>query len=226
MRDDPTRLSPAQLDGSPRRHFSVGRDLARMRTIGDLRARAQRRVLRFVLEYLEGGAEDEATLARERGAFGDWRFVPRTLVDVANRSLERDQFGTRTPMPLTIAPTGLNGVFQRGADVAWLGSAQSRRAVKKDVRYFTRMEAGDGFTFWALELRDSQRACNDGESSIMFRGSKTSHWLSNRFDKADISRWCKDLPASSIRRHRPSGTLDRQWMNLEVARAIRCSRAD
>lgn len=36
---------------------------------------------RFALEYLEGGAEDEATLTRERAAFHEWRFAPRTLVD-------------------------------------------------------------------------------------------------------------------------------------------------
>ena len=48
-----------------------------MRTIGDLRVRAHRRVPRFVLEYLKGGTEDEATLARERDAFGDYRFLER-----------------------------------------------------------------------------------------------------------------------------------------------------
>lgn len=118
MRDDPTRLSSAQHSASPRRRYYVGRDLARMCSIGDLRARTHRRTPRFVLEYLEGGAEDEATLARERDAFCDWRFVPRTLMDVSERSIEVKLFGTRAAMPLTIAPTGLNGVFQHGADVA------------------------------------------------------------------------------------------------------------
>ena len=39
----------------------------------------------------------------------------------------------------------------------WLGGVQSRRAVKKDLRYFSLMDASDGFTFWALELRETQR---------------------------------------------------------------------
>ena len=39
----------------------------------------------------------------------------------------------------------------------WLGGVQSRRALKKDLRYFSRMEARDGFTFWALELREAQQ---------------------------------------------------------------------
>ncbi len=108
----------AQLGGSPERRFYRGRDLARMRTIGDLRARAHHRMPRFVLEYLEGGAEDEATLSRERDAFGEWRFIPRTLLDVADRSLNIDLFGKLVPFPITVAPTGLNGIFQKGADVA------------------------------------------------------------------------------------------------------------
>lgn len=58
--------SVAQLDGSPRRRFYTGGDIARVQTIGDLRARTHKLMPRFVLEYLEGGAGDEATLARER----------------------------------------------------------------------------------------------------------------------------------------------------------------
>lgn len=87
-------------------------------TINDLRARTHRRMPRFVLEYLESGAEDEATLQRELEAFAEWRFMPRTLVDVAHRSVERDIAGRPPAMPLFIAPTGLNGLFVHGADVA------------------------------------------------------------------------------------------------------------
>lgn len=73
---------------------------------------------RFALEYLEGGSEDEATLARERSAFCEWRFLPRTLVDVSARTPERAILGRSAPMPLLIAPTGLNGIFQKSADIA------------------------------------------------------------------------------------------------------------
>lgn len=108
----------AQLAGTPARRFYTGADLDRALTIGDLRARTHRRLPRFALEYLEGGAEDERTLERERAAFTDWLLVPRTLVDVSTRTTETDILGRSTPMPLIVAPTGLNGVFCRGADVA------------------------------------------------------------------------------------------------------------
>jgi len=119
LRDDQARLmSIAQFRGHPRRSYYTGSNLARALTIGDLRARTHKRMPRFVLEYLEGGAEDEATLAREREAQNEWHFVTRTLVDVSARTPEYDILGVKAPMPLIVAPTGLNGVFCRGADVA------------------------------------------------------------------------------------------------------------
>jgi (S)-mandelate dehydrogenase len=110
--------SLAQLGGSPRRRFYTGGDLERAVAIADLRARTHRLMPRFVLEYLEGGAEDEATLYREREAFAEWRFMPHTLVDESHRSLKRDILGRPADMPLIVAPTGLNGLFRHRADVA------------------------------------------------------------------------------------------------------------
>jgi (S)-mandelate dehydrogenase len=107
----------AQIDGTPRRRLYRGHDLKRAVAIEDLRAMAHQRLPRFALEYLEGGAEDEAGLARERAAFADWRFTPRTLVDVSERSLATMVLGRLAAMPLIVAPTGLNGVFRHRADV-------------------------------------------------------------------------------------------------------------
>jgi (S)-mandelate dehydrogenase len=109
--------SIAQLGGSPKRRFYTGGDLARARAIGDLRARTHKLMPRFVLEYLEAGAEDEATLYREREAFAEWRFLPHTLVDESHRGLACDILGRPAAMPLIVAPTGLNGLFRHRADV-------------------------------------------------------------------------------------------------------------
>jgi (S)-mandelate dehydrogenase len=109
--------SLAQLGGSPRRRFYTGGNLERAVAIADLRARTHKLMPRFVLEYLEGGAEDEATLYREREAFAEWRFMPHTLVDESHRSLQRDILGRPADMPLIVAPTGLNGLFRHKADV-------------------------------------------------------------------------------------------------------------
>ena len=100
-----------------RRPFS-GRDAARALNIADLRAIARRRVPGFVFEYVEGGAEDEATLRRNREAFTALRFVPQTLIDTSARSLETSLFGRPAAAPLAIAPTGLNGMLHPEGDLA------------------------------------------------------------------------------------------------------------
>lgn len=123
---DPNRfLSVAQLAGSPRRRFYKGHDLQRAVAIEDLRAMAHRRMPRFVLEYLEGGAEEEASLLHDRSAFAQWRFTPRQLVDVSQRSLRTDLLGREAPLPLVVAPTGLNGLFWPHADTALAQAAAS-----------------------------------------------------------------------------------------------------
>jgi (S)-mandelate dehydrogenase len=120
--------SVAQLDGSPRRRFYTGGDIARVEAIADLRARTHKLMPRFVLEYLEGGAGEEATLARERQCFAEWRVMPHTLVDEEHRDLTTEIIGKPAPLPLAVAPTGLNGVFMRGADTA-LAQGASRSGV-------------------------------------------------------------------------------------------------
>ena len=77
---------------------------------------AHRRLPRFALEYLEGGAEEEATLARNRAAFEALHFVPKTLTGVAAADTSTTFLGERLPVPFAIAPTGLNALFWRDAD--------------------------------------------------------------------------------------------------------------
>ncbi len=109
--------SPAVLAGTPPRRFYSGRDPSRAATIEDLRAMAHRRLPRFVLEYLDGGAEDEACLARNLEALAEWRFMHRSLVDVSRRDISTVLFDRRMAMPIAIAPTGLNGIMWAHADL-------------------------------------------------------------------------------------------------------------
>ena len=99
-----------------RRPFD-GRDLARALTIADLRAVAQRRVPHFVFEYVEGGAEDEASLRCNRSALEALRLVPQTLVDTSGRHLRTEILGRAANAPLVIAPTGLNGMLHEDGDI-------------------------------------------------------------------------------------------------------------
>lgn len=95
----------------PARAFYAGRDLARAQTIGDLRAMAMRRLPRFSAEYLEGGAEEEITMRRNRAAFDAHVFKPRVIRDVSKRDLSRCVLGQTRALPFAIGPTGFNGLL-------------------------------------------------------------------------------------------------------------------
>ena len=85
--------------------------------IEDLRRLAHRRVPGFALAYLESGAEDHTTLNANRRVFDRWRFVPDTLVDASQRSLQTTILGAPARMPLIVAPTGFNGMLCHQADI-------------------------------------------------------------------------------------------------------------
>lgn len=112
-----------------RRPFK-GRDFGTALNIADLREVARRSVPGFAFEYVEGGAEDEATLRGNREALGALRFVPPTLVDTEGRSLGSELFGTRCGAPLAISPTGLNGMLHPQGDIAL-----ARAAAAYDIPY-------------------------------------------------------------------------------------------
>ncbi len=86
--------------------------------IEELRAIAKRRLPRFVFEYVDGGAEDEVTLAHNRDAFARLRFRPRTLVNVARRDASATLLDGPASMPAVVGPTGLNGLSWRDGDLA------------------------------------------------------------------------------------------------------------
>ena len=99
-----------------RRPFDGG-DLSRALNIADLRAVARRRVPHFVFEYVEGGAEDEASLRCNRTSFEALRLIPQTLVDTSSRHLRTEILGRPAAAPLIIGPTGLNGMLHADGDI-------------------------------------------------------------------------------------------------------------
>ena len=99
-----------------RRAFTRG-DIRRALNIADLREIARRRVPGFVFEYVEGGAEDEATIKGNRSALERLRLLPDTLIDCSRRHLRSTLFGRSVQAPLVIGPTGLNGLLYPDGDV-------------------------------------------------------------------------------------------------------------
>ena len=78
----------------------------RVLNIADLRERARRRLPGLVFDYIDGGAEDEVTMARNRAAFSELAFRPRQCVPVTACDLRTTVLGTEFALPFLLAPVG------------------------------------------------------------------------------------------------------------------------
>jgi (S)-mandelate dehydrogenase len=85
---------------------------------------AQNRLPKMVFDYLDGGAEDEYGLARNRRAFQRLSFYPRRLTDVSKRDISTTLLGKSIAAPLLIAPTGLNAIFWPRGDIELARAAE------------------------------------------------------------------------------------------------------
>jgi L-lactate dehydrogenase (cytochrome) len=84
----------------------VARRLRTAITVEDMRRIAKRRLPRGVFDYIDGGAEDERTLANNSAAFGQIEFCPNVLRDVSEIDVSSTLLGKPVSMPLVLAPTG------------------------------------------------------------------------------------------------------------------------
>ena len=85
--------------------------------IDDLRKLAKKRLPKIAYDFIEGGTDDEVGLVTNEQAFRKARIVPRYLVDVSVRDQSTTLFGRTYSSPIGIAPTGIAGLFRRGADL-------------------------------------------------------------------------------------------------------------
>lgn len=103
--------------------------LDRAVTVDDLRRQARRRLPRAVYDFVEGGAGDELTVARNRTAFDRLAFAPRVLVDVAKREQGTTVLGLRLATPVMIAPTGMAGLCWPHGEACAARAAQAAGTV-------------------------------------------------------------------------------------------------
>ena len=92
--------------------------LQRALSIDDLRRQARSRLPRFVFDFIDGGAEDEITLHRNRQDFERIELLPRVLVDVSEPRLQTVLLGSVAAAPFVIAPMGSCMLAWPGADLA------------------------------------------------------------------------------------------------------------
>src|SRR5580700_5515497 len=111
------KMKPVELNAARRR-------LAGCHDVGDLRRVGRRIMPRPVFDYVDGGADEELSMAANVRAFRRWRFQPRALaeitaVDTATRVLGRD-----LPLPLVLAPTGYTRMMHPAGEIGAARSAQ------------------------------------------------------------------------------------------------------
>ncbi|MGD1881339.1 MAG: alpha-hydroxy acid oxidase [Paracoccaceae bacterium] len=89
---------------------------ARYPALSDLRSRAQRRIPKFVWEYLDSGTGSEATKARNRSALDQITLLPSVLHGEFTPDLSTSLLGETLPLPFGIAPVGMSGLIWPDAE--------------------------------------------------------------------------------------------------------------
>lgn len=99
------------------RRYYRGCDMQRILSVAEMANLARHRLPGFAWEYLQGGAEDEMTLQRNRAIFSRYELQGRTLVPNDPPELATTLVGTPSRLPMAIGPSGFNGMLWPGADI-------------------------------------------------------------------------------------------------------------
>jgi isopentenyl diphosphate isomerase/L-lactate dehydrogenase-like FMN-dependent dehydrogenase len=146
----------------------------RLISIEDYRREARRVLPRMAWSYIDGGADDEVSLADNRTAFNRWALRSRVLTGNDRHDLRTTVGGVPLDLPVLLGPTGFAGLSHWQGDVAAARAAQRRgtRYVSSTVSSWSIEEiallAGRGHFFQlyanegGLTAQLMQRAWNAG----------------------------------------------------------------
>ena len=84
----------------------------------DFRKLAKQRLPSPIFHYIDGGADDEVTLARNTDAFEAVDLVPNVLAGVGDIDMSVSVLGQRLSMPLFFAPTAMQRLFHHDGEFA------------------------------------------------------------------------------------------------------------
>jgi len=90
----------------------------------DFRRLARRRLPAPLFHYIDGGADDESTLARNTAAFDAVDLVPNVLAGVEEVDLSVQVLGCRLDLPLMFSPTAMQRLFHHEGERAIAAAAQ------------------------------------------------------------------------------------------------------
>ena len=90
----------------------------------DFRQLARQRLPAPLFHYIDGGADDEITLARNTSAFDDCDLVPNVLAGVDDIDLRTEVLGQTLDMPLFFSPTAMQRLFHHEGEWAIANAAE------------------------------------------------------------------------------------------------------
>ena len=90
----------------------------------DFRKLAKKKLPSPIFHYIDGGADDEATLKRNTNAFNDCDLVPNILASVGEPDLSTTVFGRKIDMPLFLSPTAMQSLYTPEGDKASARAAE------------------------------------------------------------------------------------------------------
>jgi L-lactate dehydrogenase (cytochrome) len=102
--------------------------LDRVLSLDDFEIAAERHLPGPVYAYVNGGVEDNVSRMANRAQFADYDFVPRMLVNVANRTLETRLFDRTYAYPFGIAPIGMSALYAYRGDLVLARAARDANA--------------------------------------------------------------------------------------------------
>jgi L-lactate dehydrogenase (cytochrome) len=120
----PLKALRAVVRFAPVEHDRLQRRLRRAASVADLRRIAQRRLPAGVFDYIDGGAEDEWTMAANEAAFRSTSFRSRVLRGVEQADASSSLLGRPLAFPLVLAPTGFTRIADPEGELAVARAAE------------------------------------------------------------------------------------------------------
>ncbi|MFN3209904.1 MAG: alpha-hydroxy acid oxidase [Roseovarius sp.] len=143
----------------------------------DLRSAARLRLPRAFADFVDGGAEDELTLAGNRRAWAETTLAPHILTDVSEVDLSCSVMDQNWTRPFMIGPTGAAGFLWPKGDLAL-----ARTAARTGIPFVLSTSAN-------ISIEDLRRQI-DGPlwfQSYIFRDREFTERLIRRAEAADYS---------------------------------------
>ncbi len=110
-------------------------------------------------DYLDGGSEDEVSLADNRAAFNRIVIRPRALVDVHRIDLSLELLGQKLPYPILLDPAGGKNCFcSDGENVVARAAANAKALHITNGGIEKLVASGHGPMWWQIETGGSLRS--------------------------------------------------------------------